>query len=182
MYEIFDRKFDFVLGEHKFIGSRSRNFWTNKIFGWNFDFVLGEHKLIRSRSKNFSKNFSNSWKWRQIPGIFKILGKTKFWRIVLGEYNWTRGGAWIFVNISQKKNLCKILYTYLKYLPKILTCCCFSCFLIVFFNSFLNSRVTYLSYTYLSCYSNTFFDSTGYVNIPGVSRNLYICKYLVYFS
>ena len=58
-----------------------------KIFVLNFDFILGEHKLIGCRSRNLSKNFSNSWKWCQIFGISKILGKnfSQFFVFVLGE-------------------------------------------------------------------------------------------------
>lgn len=32
------------------------------IFGQKFDFVLGEQKLIGARSKIFSQNFDISWK------------------------------------------------------------------------------------------------------------------------
>ena len=36
--------------------------FEDKIFGQKFDFVLGEHKLAGGRSRNFSKNFANSLK------------------------------------------------------------------------------------------------------------------------
>ena len=55
-----------------------RNFQSTEIFGRKFDFVLGEHKLTGGRSRNFSKNFANSWKWRQIPGIIEIFDRLKF--------------------------------------------------------------------------------------------------------
>lgn len=57
--------FRFTLGKDKSIRDWSRNFWLNEIFGRKFDFVLGEHKLTGDRIieifewKKFLTNFSS---------------------------------------------------------------------------------------------------------------------------
>lgn len=45
-----------------------------KIFDKFFDFVLGEHNLVRDHSRNISMNFNSFWKWRPTPGISEIFG------------------------------------------------------------------------------------------------------------